>query len=113
MADKPAEQMKRVTRNVPRNVTPLDRRARMYYVECEKLVPHKFLVAVPADSAEAACRLADGVIRAGRAYGVPDFSEARPLTVDALKSAIDGDEMADRLEPVPDEWRIVPRYSGA
>lgn len=106
MSGKSAEQMKRVTRNV----TPFIRGQRMFYVECEVLVPHRFLVAVPAANTEAACRLSADVIKAGKAYGIPDFYDVRGFTIAALRSGeANGAESADKIEPIPAEFRRVTR----
>lgn len=102
MAVTPAEQMRRESRNV----TPIRLGERMYYVEAEMLVPHKFLVAVPAADLSAACRLAADIVRNGRAYGIPDFAEAEKLAVSSIKSGCArGSESADRIEPVPAEFK--------
>ena len=102
MAVTPAEQMKRESRNV----TPFRLGERMYYVEAEMLVPHKFLVAVPAADLSAACRLAADIVRHGLAYGIPDFSEAEKLAISSIKSGCArGTEAADKIEPVPAEFR--------
>ena len=102
MADKSAECSARVTRNV----TPFQPGDRVFYVEAEMLVPHRFLVAVSASDSDAACRLALNVVKHGKAYGIPDFSEASRLVVSSLRSGRSGEtESTDRIEPIPAEHR--------
>lgn len=106
MATKSAEQ----TQRVACNVTPLMRGARMYYVEVEMLVPHRFLVAVPAHDTAGACQISKHVITAGLAYGIPCFGEATVPEVLSIKSGDpDGAQTADRIEPIPAEHRRATR----
>ena len=105
MADKSTP---RGTPIVPRNVTPFTPGERMFYIECEMLIPHRFLVAVPAPNSNAACVLAENVINAGKAYGIPDFVNAERFTVRALRSGCaHSGKPADKIEAIPAAVRVT------
>jgi hypothetical protein len=86
---------------------------KVFYVETEFLVPHKHMVAVRAASPEAACRLAAEVVKAGKSYGLPDFSERGAIGVVAITSEESaGGAGASRFEPVPEKYKARRNIAG-
>lgn len=94
-------------------VVPLHAGERVYYVETVVMVPHKFMVAVPAPNTDAACQLAGDIIRSSKAYGIPDFQEREAIRVTAITSEGPNDRAgATRFEPVPDKYKAKRVIAG-
>ena len=85
-----------------KRVTPIRNTDDMYWVEAVAWVPVVYAVTIPAPSPEAACRLADDMVRQAPEIGVPQYAGRAGLYVNKLRVMPSGEP--SRPVPVPESF---------